>query len=270
MLLLRIVCRAVTTIIVVGILGGSGIAQQQYAVSSNTVISADIFDNCYVIEDIKITKLDSLLNVINRYQSANGRIEVVDAIDPFKVLLFQKDFYRITFLDNAFSEMGESLFLPDMGSNFPLLACNNPDGGCWVYDGIQEKLLFYRSGGNKSSYTSADLSVLLNRGKPVRLISSGGWLFLGILNQGIAVFDKFGSFKHLIPVPEAANNFVVRFGNIFFADGLGNICSTNTTSIGSKEIVFMKRFAYTSFAVGKKHLFFVSDNRVITMPLKEE
>lgn len=242
---------------------------QQYEVAEKATVYADVLDNCYVVEGDRVTKLDSTLNLLYRFRSANGSIEQVDASDPFKLLLFQKDFFRITFLDNTLTSLGESLFLPEMDVNFPLFACNSTDGGFWVFDGVQEKLLFFRNG-RESSFTSSNLSSLFGDGKPTHLCYNGGLLFLGIENQGIAVFDKFGGFKHLLPTPEAAAGFVASYGKIYFADGAGNICSVNTTGLSDKQIVFKKKFDYQGFAVGKKCLFFVSGNKVSASRITSE
>lgn len=256
------------TICLVNALCLSGRAQE-YEVAEKAAVYADIMDNCYVVEGDRVTKLDSTLNLLCRFRSANGNMDLVDASDPFKLLLFQKDFFRITFLDNTLTSLGESIFLPEMGATFPLFACNSADGGFWVFDGIQEKLLFFRNG-RENSFTSANLSSLFGDSKPTHLCYSGGLLFLGIENQGIAVFDKFGGFKHLLPTPEAAAGFVVTYGKIYFADGAGNICSVNTTGLSDKQIIFKKKFDYQGFAVGKKYLFFVSGNKISTSRITNE
>ncbi|SDB90395.1 hypothetical protein [Williamwhitmania taraxaci] len=260
---------ALITVLVVGVLCNRGMAQHYYETSEPPTIVADIMDNCYVVEGSRVSKLDSTLLLKSRYSSSYGAIAQIDASDPFKLLLFQKDFYRITFLDNALALLGESLFLPDAGANSPLLACNMADGGYWVFDGIQTKLLFYRSGPN-SSFSSNDLSVLLGDVMPSQLQSSNGLVFLGIPNKGIAVFDKFGGYKHLIAIPEASENFVAQFGKIYFSDGNKDVCSVNATGLGDKHIVLKKTFDYQRFAVGKKYLFFVNGNRVFTSPFLDD
>jgi len=269
MLRCRCVSIVLTTAAVVCALHTNGLAQKRFTVGQSTAIFTDLLDNCYVVEKDRVTKLDSLLNPIGRFRSSNGRVESVDAIDPFKILLFQKDFYRITILDNTFSQIGESLFLPDLGSNLPIFACSNPEGGFWVFDGVEDKLLFFRFG-KDISYTSANLNPLLGNNRPTRLICSGGLLFLGIENKGVAVFDKFGGFKHLIPQPECAKEFVVNYGKLFFADSSGNICTVSATVLGDKQIYFKKKIEYQGFAVGKKYLFFVSENSVFSIPLPDE
>lgn len=270
MLRCRCVYFVLTTVAVFCALYTNGVAQKRIAVGQSvTAVFADMLDNCYVVEEDRVTKLDSLLNPTGRFRSSNGHVESVDAVDPFKILLFQKDFYRITIIDNTFSQIGESLYLPDLGSNLPVFACNNPEGGFWIFDGVEEKLLFFRNG-NDISYTSADLNPLLGNNRPTRLACSGGLLFLGIENKGVAVFDKFGGFKHLIPLPECAKNFVVNYGKIFFADNSGDICVVSATVLGDKQMCFKKGFEYQGFAIGKKYLFFVSENSVFTIPLPDE
>jgi len=260
---------ALITVLAVGVLCTQGMAQQYFETSEPAIVVADIMDNCYLVEHDRITKLDSTLNLLFRYRSTYGDIDQVDASDPFKLLLFQKDFFRITFLDNAFAPLGESLFLPDMGSSLPLLACHMADGGYWVFDGIQQKLLFYRNG-REPAFSTGDLGVLLGDDKPAQLHSSGVLLFLGIANRGIAVFDKFGGYKHLIAIPEAANSFIANFGKIYFSDSQRNICSVNATGLGDKRVVAEIMFDYQRFAVGKKYLFFVTGNRVFSRPFLDE
>ena len=257
------------TFFVVGALYTQGMAQRYHDAGEPAKIFADIFDNCYVVTGDRVSKLDSALKLVSRYRSSYGEIESVDASDPFKLLLFQKDFFRITFLDNAFAPMGESVFLPDIGSNLSSLACNTNDGGYWVFDGLQDKLLFFRNG-HEPAFSSGDLSAILGDEKPTRLQCSSGLVFLGIPNRGVAVFDKFGGYKCLVPIPEAAVGFASHFGKIFFADAMGNICSVTATGLGDKRIVLKKGFEYQSFAVGKNYLFFVNGNSVFSVPYSEE
>ena len=260
---------ALITVLVVGAFFTRGMAQRFYETSGSAFVVADIMDNCYVVEGDRVSKFDSTLTLTGRYRSTYGEIALVDVRDPFKLLLFQKDFFRITFLDNAFASLGESLFLPDLGSSTPLLACSMADGGFWVFDDIQEKLLFYRNRG-EASYSSGDLSSLLGNDRPTCLHSSDGLLLLGIANRGVAVFDKFGGYKHLLAIPEAANNFIASFGKIYFSDEKRNVCSVNASNLEDKRIVLEKKFDYQGFAIGKKYLFFVSGNRVFTHPFLDE
>ena len=261
--------RMLLAVFFVGAFCTQGMAQRRYDVGESSKIFADIFDNCYVVTGDRVAKLDSTLALVYRYRSNYGEIESVDASDPFKLLVFQKDFFRITFLDNAFAPLGESVFLPDAGSSLSALACNTNDGGYWVFDGLQDKLLFFRNG-HEPAFSSGDLSALLGEEKPTRLQCSSGLVFLGVSNRGVAVFDKFWGYKCLVPIPEAAAGFASHFGKIFFADTMGDICSVTATGLGDKRVVLKKRFEYQGFAVGKNYLFFVNGNSVFSVPYSED
>ncbi|HUW07370.1 MAG TPA: hypothetical protein VMW01_14055 [Williamwhitmania sp.] len=240
--------------------------QRSIAVSQNSKIFTDVFDNCYVVAGDKVEKMDSTFTIVARFRPVFGHITSVDPTDPFKVLLFQKDFYRITLLDNNLSPIGESQYLPDMGASFPLFACAMQDGGYWVFDGLQEKLLFYRNVGS-TAYSSNDLSPILSQDAPTELKSYGNSLYLGIAGKGIAIFDKFGSFRKLIPEPEAAAHFQPMGENIFFINRHGDLCSLNTLVTEDPSVIIPQLGTIESFSIGKNFLFFVKGSQLTAAKL---
>lgn len=248
---------------------GSLKAQRTYSVEPHAKIFADVFDNCYVVAEDRVEKLDSTLTLAARFRPVFGHITSVDPGDPFKVLLFQKDFYRITLLDKNLSPLGDSQYLPDMGATFPLFACTMQDGGYWVFDGLQEKLLFYRNT-TSPSFTSNDLSPILGQATPSMLKSADNVLYLGIAGKGIAVFDKFGSFQKLIGEPEAAGDFQPIGQNLFFMNTQGDLCALSTLVLTEPLVTFPGLGSVESFSIGKNFLFFVKGTQLVAVKLPQD
>lgn len=245
---------------------GSLKAQRTYSVEPHAKIFADVFDNCYVVADDRVEKLDSSLIVVARFRPVFGHITSIDPLNPFKVLLFQRDFYRITLLDNNLSPVGEAQYLPDMGASFPVLACSAMDGGFWVYDGLLEKLLYFRSG-SSPSYFSNDISSILSQSTPTELRSYGNTIYLGVEGRGIAVFDKFGTYRKLIPEVYAARHFQPIGENIFFINSRGDLCSLNTLVTDDPLVIIPHLGAVESFSIGKNFLFFVKGSQLTAAKL---
>jgi len=240
--------------------------QRSIAIPNHARVYADVFDNCYLVAEEMVEKMDSTFAKIGRFRPEFGHITMVDPSNPFKLLLFQKDFYRITLLDNNLSPIGESQYLPDLDATFPLFACAMQDGGDWIFDGLQEKLLYYRNPG-LPSYTSNDLSSILWNTIPTELRSYGNTLYLGIAGKGIAVFDKFGSYRKLIPEAEAAESFQPIGENIFFINRHGDLCSLNTLVTEDPLVIIPQLGVVESFSIGKNFLFFVKGSQLTAAKL---
>jgi hypothetical protein len=194
---------------------------QVVAVSGVTALSADGQGCCYVVAGSSVAKYSARLELLARYTCTFGKIESIDASDPFKISLFCKDFLRVQLLDNKLSALGNPVFLPDAGALRPAAVCRSSSNGIWIADAYRRQLLHLDFTLNALREV-ASLDACTNSAE--QLVSSmaerDGNVFLCLRGGSIAVFDKFGALLHLFSVPNSVTWFDVQGGKLYYlADG---------------------------------------------------
>jgi hypothetical protein len=122
------------------------------------LFTSDIFDNLYIYGNNKIIKYDKSGNYLSQYSSAEfGRLHALDVSDPFRILLFYKEYNTLVFLDNRMNVLGQPFVLGNSG--FPLAdaVCFSRLNGFWVLEGHSRKLFLY-SFNHQKSIREIDLS----------------------------------------------------------------------------------------------------------------
>jgi hypothetical protein len=176
---------------------------QAIKISGVTALSADKQGNCYVVAGNSVAKYSAQLELLARYTCSFGKIESIDASDPFKISLFCKDFLRLQLLDNKLSTLGNPIFLPDAGVLRPTAVCRSSGNGMWIADASRRRLLYLdftlnslREVALLDAYTSNGEQHVSN------MAEREGNVFLSLGGKNIAVFDKFGALLHLFSVPD--------------------------------------------------------------------
>ena len=181
-------------------------------------ISCDPLGNIYVIKNHELFKYDNegnLLYTFNNYLS--GNIYSVDASDPFKILVFYKDFSQVDILDNTLSYTADPILLQVYNLEQATLVCRSYNNGIWVYDSqifelirINEQMEVSDRTGNISQVTGTDVD-------PNFLVEADNMLYLNDPESGIMVFDKYGTYFRTYPFT-GLNSFQVFDGKIMYAE----------------------------------------------------
>ncbi|MDR0419638.1 MAG: hypothetical protein LBH34_05455 [Prevotellaceae bacterium] len=206
----RIIC-PVLLYIVVGV--GYSYAQG-LKIDGATFIAQDKLGFTYVVTGDRVAKYDRQLIEVAKYTSSFGRIESVDASDPFKILLFCKDFLRVVLLDNKLATLGNPIFLPDVNSLMPGMVCRSGENGMWIADMYKQQLLYVDFTLN-TTREMAMLNTHIPQEAPVYGVERNGKLFINYSNNSIAVFDKFGSLLQLLTI-KAEKWFEVLDNKIYY------------------------------------------------------
>ncbi|MFA5815891.1 MAG: hypothetical protein WC865_09765 [Bacteroidales bacterium] len=164
-------------------------------------ISADPLGQYYIISTGSLVKYDSRGDSAYSWsEPQTGRITMIDTGDPMRILVYQKDFNLLRFLNNRLAPLSGQIRLDDLGLTAPLALAVSRQGGFWVLDGstfrirhIDQQLktvvesvpLNLPSGPDSSGY---------------RMIESGDQILLLIPGQEIQVFDLFANLIKKIPL----------------------------------------------------------------------
>lgn len=131
-----------------------------------------------------------------------GPPALVDATDPFNVLLYYPEYQTIILLDRTLAPTGE-LSLLSLGMIDVQLAAMGNDLHIWLYDQAAFKLYKVNPQG-KISLESGDLSLALPRPpRPARILVQNNFVYLYDPEQGLHQFDIFGQYLRTIDIKKA-------------------------------------------------------------------
>jgi hypothetical protein len=182
----------------------------------NSRLEIDGFGNMYVITDNEIVKYSATGNVQKKFSTKRyGRIDFVDAMNPLKVLVYYKDFQQLIFLDNQMTESSNMISLETLGYEQTSLVCSSSNNSFWIYDKQNNELLRF----------DADLKPLVKTGnlkrildidiKPNFMQEHNNYIYINCPNEGILVFDIYGTFYKTIPLKNLKEFNVVN-GDVFY------------------------------------------------------
>ena len=174
-------------------------------------ISADPLGQIYILAAGSLVKYDSQGDSVYSWsEPQTGRITLIDAGDPMRTLVYQKDFNILRFLNNRLAPLSGPVRLDDLGLTSPLALAVSHQGGFWVLDGSTHRIR-YIDQHLKTLVESEPLNIQSGPDDPdYRMIESGDQVLLLLPGREIQVFDLFANFIKKIPVKVSSFNI---YGN---------------------------------------------------------
>lgn len=192
-------------------------------------------ENIFLVKGSQVQKLEHNTNKKRSYSNLIfGKITSIDVSNPFKILLFYKDFNKVEFLDNNLSLMASAVSLDDLGYYHVSAVCSSVNGGFWLFD---QSL-------NQLSYIDKDLNIVhkssiltdiigQNTGhETVFMLEKNDYIYLGIKDRGVLQFDIYGTYIKTFPIKDAGKFQIfhdhiayLNDGNLYFYN-LGNYNET--------------------------------------------
>jgi len=169
-------------------------------------ITVDELGSLFLVNGEQLKKFDINGRLLCTYSNLfNGNISFVDAGDPFKILVYYRDFSQIVFLDNFLSESAEAILLETLGLELSTLACSSYNSGFWVY--MPQNFELLRVGQDMViSHRSGDISsIIKNELNPNFLIEKDNVVYLNDPDIGIIMFDMYGTYNKIIPLKNLEN-----------------------------------------------------------------
>ena len=171
-------------------------------------IASDQLANLYVVtatnEIIKYgftTQANQIGNTMQEQFRFNnntlGDLSLIDATNPFNLLLYYPDFQTAIILDRTMNETNRFDFIELGVPSVNAIALSN-DNQIWYYDELDFKLKKINSEGTISAQ-SEDLNLVINQIPQVSQVRAlGNWVFLNDPQLGIIIFDQFGQYHQII------------------------------------------------------------------------
>ncbi len=164
-------------------------------------IAADQLGQFYLVNNGSLVKYDSRGDSAYSWsEPKTGAITRIDAGDPMRILVYQKDFNLLRFLNNRLAPSSGVIRLDDLGITVPLAVASSRQGGFWVVDGTSFRLRQINMQ-LRTLVESAPLNLPSGKGSTdYRLTESGDQVMLLIPGKEIQVFDLFANLLRKIPL----------------------------------------------------------------------
>lgn len=179
-------------------------------------VKIDGFGHIYIITNNEIVKYNASGVLQKKFSTKRyGKIDFVDAMNPLKILVYYKDFQQILFLDNQLTASSAMISLETIGYEQTGLVCSSTNNSFWIYDKQNNELSRFDSE-LKSLVKTGNLKRILDIDiKPNYMQEHNNYLYLNCPNEGILVFDIYGTFYKTIPLKNLKEFNVVN-GDVFY------------------------------------------------------
>ena len=166
----------------------------EYPISSFTV---DNLGELYLINtDNQLKKYNEkgdsvgVFNQVTKY----GKLSYVEAQNPWKAILFYQNYSTIVLLDKYLNVL-TNINLRQQNIFKVTAVTSSYDNNIWLYDEQENKLKKIDDTGNKL-FESVDFRLLFDSvPTPTKIIDADGFVYLYDPENGLYIFDYYGSFK---------------------------------------------------------------------------
>lgn len=195
----------------------------------NSHVSIDDFGNTYVITKSEILKYNVAGELIKSFSTKRyGSIDFVDVTNPLKILVYYKDFQQIIFLDNQLTASSNMISLETIGLEQTSLVCTSANNSFWLYNKQNNSLQRYSEKSQQLVKIDNLKRILDIDIKPNFMKEKSNYLYLNCPNEGILVFDIYGSFLKTIPIKNVTEFDVQNSNVLYFKNKVLNEYSSQT------------------------------------------
>lgn len=181
-----------------------------------TAIETDNIGNVYVFNGAVIKKFsltgDALLK--NSILSS-GEITSIDASNALKLVVFFKDLSQIQYIDNLLSARGEPVALDMLGYYQTTAICRSYNDGLWLFDQTTFELSRLNEQLEPTAQSGNLAQILGFVPNPTYMREYNNAVYIIDPDQGVLVFDWYGSYQKKIPIPNISS-FRISANKLFF------------------------------------------------------
>ena len=180
------------------------------------LVEVDNIGNVFTVKDGEISKYSLSGKFLMKNSAMTlGRITSVDASNALKMILFFQDLSQVIYLDNQLSQRGDRVELDVLGYFQTTAVCRSYNDGLWIYDQTTFELNRFTEQLETSAQSGNLAQVLDFVPAPNYMREYNNWLYVNDEEQGILVFDWYGSYTKTIPI-KGLKKFVIRANKLFF------------------------------------------------------
>lgn len=206
------------------------ILEKEYNIEAD-YFTTDQLGNLYVIHGSELLKINEDNNKTLRYSNnLFGKISSIDASDPFRILIFNRDFSKITFLDKNLAEITSPISLNNLEYYNISLTCQSINGGFWIFDQNLNELVYFDKNLNAQK-KSSQISSLFEPNKEISgifMLEKNDYIYLAIKDEGILLFDSYGTYLKTFPITNIESFQVIDDTIIYFNAKKLNLYNTQS------------------------------------------
>lgn len=223
---------------------------------TGTFLTTDALGNAYVVVENQVLKFSPSGKPLQNFSESQwGELRMVDATNPLKVLLFYPDMARIVTLGTQFAPQS-TIELRSIGIMQPTLACSSANEGYWIFDlqDFQLKKLNFNL-----EITSQSGNLLQTTGQrilPNFLTEYDQRVYLNDPQQGILVFDAFGTYLKTIPI-KGLFHFQCQSREIIYAAG-DSAVAVETTAYTERKMPLPPHSSIRGMRMSDKQLYLLT------------
>jgi hypothetical protein len=220
-------------------------------------VAVDNLDNIYILSSTdqlkKFTaKGDSVAayNQVRKY----GKLHSIDVSNPLKLLLYYQDFSTIVVLDR-FLSVRTALDLRRHNILQTSAVGLSYDNNIWLFDEYENKLKKIDEEGKVLVETPDFRTIFPANIRPQQIIDQNGTVYVYDRNNGIYLFDYYGTFRKKLPVTAWTHLYIMdKYILGFTANGTLNAYNTATLLTSQKVLPLLQNSAY-KYQVANNKLF---------------
>ncbi len=201
--------------------------------------STDGFGNLYIVQNSELIKINTNDNKKLVYSNfSSGKISSIDPTDPFRILVYYKDFNKILFLDKNLTEIMSPITLDDKGIYNVISVCQSVNGGFWVLDQNSAQLLYLDRSLNivKKSAVIEEIYDQNTDTKQAFMLEKNDYIYVGFENTGVMQFDSYGVYIKTFPLFNFTNFQVIDNIIVYYSEGKLNFYNTQNYQEESLKI----------------------------------
>lgn len=224
-------------------------------------MTSDAIGNIYIIEGSTLLKYNSMGELQYTYSNlSEGNLTNVDVSDPLKILVFNREFNKIRFLDQTLTVRGNEIQLDELGNTDITLVCSSFEGGFWTYNPGSFSLIKFNSnldieqtGVNISQITDIEIN-------PSFLTEYHNDLYMCDTAYGIMLFDRYGTYIRTYPFKKVRSLQIENNDIIMFDGEKISVYNTRSQLIQNLDPVADKQLFVRFYS---KYMYVLTDSELL-------
>ncbi len=222
-------------------------------------VFADDFDNFYILSDNTFSKYNIKGNkLFSYYPEIGNEITGVDVRNNLKILLFFSNQNKIVLLDNKLSRISEDIFLEKFDIYGSALVCGATNGGFWVYDNVNFKII------KLDSQFKLEYKRNLNFSEEITSITdNSSFIFFKRKSKNIFLYNyNEGNIFNLECNNTSKNIGLINNEIVYYNDNLHCLTFYNIDTFDLKYIKLPMNIIIKNAVIGKYKIFFFDEKNV--------
>jgi hypothetical protein len=232
------------------------------------IFTSDKLANIYVYQHNMIKKFNAEGILLARYSCLNlGKLNHLDVSDPMQLVLYSQEYNVLQLLDYQLNTLGNQLILNDIGLHQVEAVCKSKEGGIWLFDAFEQKLLLY-SFGTKSFIRYINLSGKSESVENVDMIIEYGTnIYLHKSSNKILICDQMGG-KLTEPDVNPNKNFQLLGNKLYYTDRSHLLIYDFET--GTKDSFSIDGFNhFDQVRINKQNIFVLDSDSITIYPISK-